>query len=317
LNGHLPFSHAGNNVDGWELIGIDVDDYGDKHGAEQLAALEAELGPLPDTVMSSARWETAPMAGTRIFLVPKGYRYKGKAFATNHSGPKHIDTIHAGHRYLVVWPSIHPTGAVYEFRWGRPGEALKMYTGVPPMADVAVLPEKWFRHLEAGESNGADARSDMDFGELEAWADATFRECQGDPCAAMVAKLAEYKAGLDLSDSHHPLNTVVWSFTKKALEGHSGWHTVVNEYLTYWRDLSLSKRTADVLNAEAMRSVDGALAKAKAEFDGARHGYMPDDTCVGGAGDTDAWAAKVDAIPEPTAASNGQPSAPLHRAKAA
>lgn len=73
LNGQLPFAYAGNNVDGWELIGIDVDDYGDKHGAQQLAELEAELGPLPDTLVSSARWEGSPMSGTRIFLVPRGF----------------------------------------------------------------------------------------------------------------------------------------------------------------------------------------------------------------------------------------------------
>lgn len=291
----LPPVYAGNNVDGWELIGIDVDDYGDKHGAQQLTELEAELGPLPDTVVSSARWDDAPLSGTRLFLVPKGFRFRGKASATGHEGPKHIDILYAGLRYLVVWPSIHPTGSMYEFRWGRPGEALKTYTGVPPMGDVAMLPEPWFRHLQAGVSDGADAKSDMDFGELQAWAEATFRECGGEPCTDMADKLAEYKAELDLSDSHHPMNDVVWSLTKNALEGHAGWHTALNDYLTYWRNLSLSKRDEATLNAEAMRSVDGGLAKAKAAYDGERHGYMPDDTCAGGHGDVNTWAAKVDA----------------------
>lgn len=226
--------------------------------------------------------------------MPRGFRYRGKAFASNHHGPKHIDTIHAGHRYLVVWPSIHPTGALYEYRYGRPGEGMKTYDGVPPLTDIAVLPEKWFRHLEIGESSGADVKSNMEFGELEDWAAETFHGCQGQPCAAMADKLAEYKTELDLSDSHHPLNDVVWSFTKMALEGHCGWHTALNEYLAYWVDVTLGKRDQVTLIAEAMRNINGALAKAKAEFDTIRGSYVPDDKCADGAGDPDAWAAKVE-----------------------
>lgn len=295
----LPPVYAGNNVDGWELIGIDVDDYGDKHGAQQLTELEAELGPLPDTVVSSARWDDAPLSGTRLFLVPRGFRFRGKASATGHEGPKHIDILYAGLRYLVVWPSMHPTGSIYEFRWGTPGEALKTYTGVPSIGDVAMLPEPWFRQLQTGVGGEADAKSDIDFGELQEWAEVTFRDCGGEPCADMANKLAGHKAELDLSDSHHPMNDVVWSLTKNALEGHAGWHTALNDYLSYWRDVSLSKRDEATLNAEAMRSVDGALAKAKAAYDGERHGYTPDDRCAAGAGDVDAWAKVVDAVPEP------------------
>ncbi|GLB83495.1 AAA family ATPase [Mycobacterium kiyosense] len=295
LSDDVPPVYAGNNVDGWELFGIDVDDYEGKHGAEQLAELEAELGPLPDTVVSSARWDDSPHSGTRLFLVPKGFRYRGKACATGHTGPKHIDILYAGLRYLLVWPSIHPTGSLYEFRWGRPGGALKTYTDVPPVGDVAVLPEAWFLHLETGMGGNADAKSDMEIGELEEWALRTFRECEGEPCAEMADKLARYIDQLDDSDSHHPMNDVVWSFTKKAIEGHAGWYTVVNEYLTHWRDVTLGKRDDATLTAEALRSIDGALAKAKAEYDDSRGGYLPDDKCSAGAGDVDAWAAKAKA----------------------
>jgi hypothetical protein len=296
LNGHLPFAYSANNVDGWELIGIDVDDYGDKHGAAQLAALEAELGPLPETVVSSARWVASPLSGTRLFLVPKGFKFKGKAVPTGHTGPKHIDVLYAGLRYLVVWPSIHPTGAEYEHRYGRPGSAsaLKVYDGVPPVEDVAVLPEKWFGHLKTGESDGADLKSDITFSELQEWAEATFRDCGGDPCAAMADKLAEYIGQLDGSDSHHPLTDAVWFFTKSALEGHAGYNTALMRYLNHWWDVSKDKRSdPDIMRGEIARSIDGALAKAKAEHDNERNGYMPDDKCAGGAGDVDVWVRKM------------------------
>jgi hypothetical protein len=230
LNGQLPFAYSGNHVDGWALLGIDVDDYGEKHGAAQLRDLETKLGPLPATVVSSARWGDAPLSGIRLFLVPKGYRYKGKA-------AKHIDVIHAGHRYVVVWPSIHPSGSLYEFRYGAPGTdaELEVYddTDVPPVTDVAVLPEAWFTYLLSGAGDYADAQSDMEFGELEDWTEATFHDCTGDPCRLMAEDLAKYVDDLDESDQHHPLNTVIWRLTQNAMEGHSGWYTTVRAYIDH------------------------------------------------------------------------------------
>lgn len=291
LNADMPFAYSGNNVDGWALLGIDVDDYADKHGAAQLRDLEAQLGPLPATVVSSARWSEAPLSGIRLFLVPKGYRYKGKA-------AKHIDVIHAGHRYAVVWPSVHPSGSLYEFRYGAPGSdtALEVYddTGVPPVTDVALLPEPWFAHLLSDVSDHADAQSDMKFGELEDWAEAILHGCTGDPCRLIADDLAKYVDALDESDQHHPLNTVIWRLTQNGLEGHRGWYTTVRAYIDHWTEVSRGKRHPDEMQAEVMRSIDGALRKAKATFD-ERSAYVPDDTCdaktraEAGEFDCDAW----------------------------
>jgi putative DNA primase/helicase len=292
----LPSVYAGNIVDGWELIGIDVDDYGEKHGYQQLLALEEQLGPLPATVISSARWETAPMSGTRLFLVPKGFRYKGKAAATGHEGPKHIDILYAGLRYLVVWPSTNPhaDGALYRWRYGRPGDGeLIEYDGIPSLLDVDVLPMAWFQHLLQGVGSDADDKSDMDFGELEDWAVATFRDVTGEPCRMMANDVAKYIDELDDSDHHHPLNDVVWRLTRNALEGHNGWHTALMEYIEYWWELSKGARNLDEMSAEIGRTIQGALAKVKAEFD-KRDGFTPEDKCDGGHGDPEAWAKKFD-----------------------
>lgn len=300
LRDGLPAIYGGNNVDGWSLIGIDVDDYtkpgsAPKNGAEQLAELEAELGKLPATVCSSARWETSPLSGTRLFLVPKGFRFKGKAAPTGLEGPKHIDIIYAGHRYLVVWPSTNPhaDGALYRFRYGVPGEGeLETYEGeIPRLTDVEVLPVAWFQHLLSGIGSDADAKSELDFGELSDWAADTFPDCDGEPCDMMKREVAKYVDELDDSDSHHPLTNAVWRLTLNALEGHAGWHTAVSEYLNNWWEVSKGKRDVEEMQGEILRSIEGALAKAKAEYD-KREGYIPDDKCDKSVGDPDAWTNK-------------------------
>src|SRR5687767_7337849 len=87
-----------------DVVGIDVDHYGDKVGGETLAELEngkpgqPALGPLPPTWISTSK-EVA-ISGIRWFRVEPGMRWP--------TGPgKDIEFIHKGHRYAIVWPSIH------------------------------------------------------------------------------------------------------------------------------------------------------------------------------------------------------------------
>ena len=86
------------------VLGIDVDAYGGKPGAETLAELEDRLGALPDTWRSSSRPDD-PVSGIRFFRVPEGLEWPG--------GLPGIELIHSGHRYAVVAPSIHPEGRRY------------------------------------------------------------------------------------------------------------------------------------------------------------------------------------------------------------
>ena len=113
--GYVPKSVEGPPV-GYELIGLDVDSYGTKSGSDQLRGLEQKFGDLPDTVRSSARWETRPDSYMALYLVPAGYRYVGKAAPS-------IDVIQKAHRYLVVWPSRNPDAENALYRWRRPDGA--------------------------------------------------------------------------------------------------------------------------------------------------------------------------------------------------
>lgn len=91
------------------VIGLDIDAYDGRPGAETLAALERKLGRLPPTWRSSSR-DDDPHSGIRFYRVPEGVTGMW-------AGPG-IDVIRYAHRYAVVWPSVHPSGRVY--RWYRP-----------------------------------------------------------------------------------------------------------------------------------------------------------------------------------------------------
>ena len=52
------------------MIGFDVDDYGDKHGADTMRGLVDKLGPLPPTVRSTSRGDG--VSGIHLYRAPPG-----------------------------------------------------------------------------------------------------------------------------------------------------------------------------------------------------------------------------------------------------
>jgi hypothetical protein len=70
-----------------DVIGIDVDHYGKKHGGDTLKALEARLGPLPTAVLSTARDDK--VSGIRFYRVPAGRKWKESAGKRHRDRPTH------------------------------------------------------------------------------------------------------------------------------------------------------------------------------------------------------------------------------------
>lgn len=88
------------------VIGIDVDNYGAKHGAETFATLG-----LPPTWRSTSRGEGDP-SGIRYYRLPDGSRGDEDEWG---GGLDSIEWIRCSHRYALVAPSVHPSGDTY--RW--------------------------------------------------------------------------------------------------------------------------------------------------------------------------------------------------------
>ncbi|WP_288336905.1 bifunctional DNA primase/polymerase [uncultured Gordonia sp.] len=131
------------------IIGIDVDAYDGRTGAGTIAYAEHLWGALPNTVRTTSRDDTA--SGIRLYRVPPGTQLATKIEFPDHS-LGHIEIIQASHRYAVVWPSLHPTGARY--RWQNSnGEAVD----IPSPDDLPHLPQQWIDNLAPGSTiNGLD-----------------------------------------------------------------------------------------------------------------------------------------------------------------
>ncbi|MEQ1698905.1 MAG: bifunctional DNA primase/polymerase [Ilumatobacteraceae bacterium] len=117
------------------VIGIDVDQYDAKRGADTLADLEARFGPLPPTMKSSSRGDGP--SGIRFLTVPAGVMFPGVL-------GEGIEVVQHHHRYAVVYPSTHPkTGATY--KWWTP--MMVETSTIPRVVELAALPTAWIEGL--------------------------------------------------------------------------------------------------------------------------------------------------------------------------
>ena len=130
------------------MICLDVDDYLGHAGAATLSSLKMELGPLPPTTLSTARWNGAGPDGAngiRWFRMPNDYldvKWPGKA-------GDGIDILSHYNRYAIVPPSIHPdTGQQY--RWYDQADGIELEW--PEFTSLPELPKAWCEYL----ANGAE-----------------------------------------------------------------------------------------------------------------------------------------------------------------
>jgi biotin operon repressor len=168
-----------------DIIGLDVDAYGDKHGDTTLAHLEAQLGALPPTVMVTSREDG--VSGIRLYRLPPEVDE-----ATLIGGLPGIETIRFGHRYAVAPPSIHPqTGKAY--RWLT---TLGMERGIPTPADLPELPAAWCDALAKTPANAPERP-------VAALAPAVNRGT----CKVAPRWLSEALRGMELGASRHDVAT--------------------------------------------------------------------------------------------------------------
>lgn len=121
------------------VIGIDVDHYGEKRGGDTFTRAIAEWGPLPDTVISTSRVDG--VSGIRLYRVPEG-THLATIIEFPDEGLGNIEIVQRHHRYAMVWPSEHVEGRTY--RWA---DSDWNVVGVPRVDDLPMLPEPWIKAL--------------------------------------------------------------------------------------------------------------------------------------------------------------------------
>jgi P4 family phage/plasmid primase-like protien len=238
-----------------DVIALDVDGY--KGAANTLRELEAKLGPLPRTWRNSARWLAGDkVSGHLFYRVPAGRTWKGEA-------GRGIDVLQSGHRYAVVWPSLHP-----EERFGR-YVLIDPYDEVtetlPRVDELPWLGEAWIAHLATRDRVKA---REMSVREMTDW-EAACRPLGGRalPCDPVKATLAKYRRRLTDSgrSRHDTAMLAVRALVGFAGEGHLGALEAVDEFEESFVAAATSgqsARTPEAALDEYTRLRDGAVRVA-------------------------------------------------------
>lgn len=204
-------------MDGY--IAIDVDSYDEKKGCETLAEAERLWGPLPRTIMSSARDDGS---GCRIFQVPKGLKWPGNLNKLVGTG---VDLCRWDLRFVVAPPSYHPeVKGLYAWRDSLTFQKLNSDDEAQSPAEVIWLPDRWIDGLTSGRKPWVGFSS-VDLGPDEAnqW----LEERNGpDMCSAMEAVLTRWQGQVMSAGRgggvYDRARDGAWALLREAAKGHSG-----------------------------------------------------------------------------------------------
>jgi hypothetical protein len=230
-----------------DLLGIDVDQYAGKNGGRSLAARIAEWGPLPKTWRSTSRDDG--VSGISFYRVPEGLRWRGQV------GPD-IETIHSGHRYAVVWPSVHPEGRTY--RWYRPDGMAT--TAIPRVEELPWLPDAWVLGLTDGGQLAEEVRhADLGDNEVTTWI--VSHTYGAEPCSGMAAVRDNLLSEMHTGSAHESLRRLM-GLVRFAEQGHVGLFQVLHEVHARFIAMATSRGRSEIeAELEWQRSRDGAVRR--------------------------------------------------------
>jgi hypothetical protein len=242
------------------VYGLDVDNYDAKTGGVALFRLVEQLGPLPSTWVTGSRDDG--VSGIRLY---RAALPPGRVWIDEPGGHQAgIEAIHKGHRYAVVWPSVHPdTGRVYTWRHETGHSLGTRAPEVPGVEGLPELPAAWIEALSRpGEVRmGTQAGHDETVATVTSWR-------EGEPCERVARAAERAMGGLAAAAAGaalHPASEAgTWELACLGHEGHAGVRRALAEHYAghldarVARDGEASRREAD---GEWWRLVRGAIGK--------------------------------------------------------
>ncbi|TNH23966.1 bifunctional DNA primase/polymerase [Micromonospora orduensis] len=247
------------------LIGVDVDAYDDKPGAETFQRLQDRLGALPPTWRSSSRIDGT--SGIYLFRCQPARR-RGKPAADDGGG---IEFVQYGHRYAICAPSLHPSGERY--RWFGP-DGIEVADEIPEPEELPWLPEEWDRYLLRDDPISGEGAPELPEAEVAAWV----AEDSAEPCRQMASVIVKTAGELSLrgADGAHDLTRDgLWQAVRDSAKGHRGLHAAVGIFRKQFLaevsgvDGKARRESLAKAHAEFNRMLGAAVAKTVHEF-GAR-----------------------------------------------
>lgn len=202
------------------LIGLDVDDYDDKHGGDTLIEAQTRWGVLPPpTWMTTSRDDG--VSGIRFYHVPEDIEFCDSITFPD-QGLGHIEIIQRHHRYAMVWPSIHPSGRPYRWVNEYDGKAAGF---IPRPEDFPWLPEEWIEKLTA-TPNVTTAGFILD---TDSVIDGALTSGPPSPgvSARLVASLTALHNGTGAR--HDATRNNVLTLLRKGIDGEPGVHAALTE----------------------------------------------------------------------------------------
>jgi hypothetical protein len=239
------------------VVGVDVDHYGDKTGGDTLTQLVEKFGALPPTIMSTSRDDG--ISGIRLYQIPAGSVLPSKLDG--------IEFVQRHHRYAVVWPSIHPSGRTYQWideRTGKPCD-------IPNIADLPELPARWVNGLVTDAKEHA-VKANINNDQA---ANILAQMPQGDPCQHMTQAAGKALAAGDRHDSYNEAVLAAIGYGRRGCPGiHPTIKRLAAAFVSEISDPSTGRATRSEAQAEFGRSLMGALAIVAGETQG---NTCPDD----------------------------------------
>ncbi len=194
------------------VVGIDVDQYGQKAGADNLGAVveQAGLEPLPPTWRSSSRGADNP-SGISFYRIPDGRQFPGSPCA-------HVEFIQRHHRYAVVWPSIHPE-THNQYTWFTPDGAVSQV--VPTVDELPELPASWLAHNWTTGTTPALEMQPAEQQGRDPFMKATATPTTG-ASKAVTEAVANYYRHCSSGSRHDAMTAAVMALVRLELQQHPG-----------------------------------------------------------------------------------------------
>lgn len=214
------------------VVGIDIDAYGEKHGGETILSLETTLGKLPETVRISSRNNES---GIYLFRNVSHKTLRGIA------GPG-IEIIQFSHRYAVGPGSIHPTtqGEYHLLA----GDEILSESDYPTIRQLPRLPRKWVSYLEAADTTPVKTprftqQSGLETTEMCSWMHNAVTRLQN----RMQSGNSRFETTL----------AATWNISRLSGEGHSGGTQAIRLIEELYVSSLVGERSEMVARAEFKR----------------------------------------------------------------